>query len=876
MARHPSDANGPDVGSRYDETLGADARPRAAWRAVLERFEAFGPEGVRTRRREIERQLRANGVGFGPPAPAAEARPWRLDLVPMVIEPADWAALAAGVEQRARLKRAFLADVYGEQRLLAERVVPPALVLSHPGYVRDAVGIGASAELPVFACDVSRSPSGRWYAAGDVCRYPEGLGYTLENRLVLSRVLPRSFRDLRVRRVAGWFRALQSLVLDSMDRDARCVLLGHGSSHPHHFEVAWLAKYLGYTLVEIGDLTVRGERAFLKTVAGLQRVDVILRFVADGSIDPLASDARPGPGLPGLLRAVRAGGVRVINPIGSSVAGSPALNAWLPALCQALLGEPLLLESAPTYWLGDPGERAHVRAHVDRMLFRDTDAGAELDDPTLMPGDARAALEARIDAEPERLVAQERIDRSVAPTLGPDGGLVARQVTVRLFCVAGNLEAGGRRAPEVLGGGLCLVDDDAGGRRRRFDELDLGKDVWVVSDGPVRADTLLPSREDALDYAVVEGELPSRVADDLFWLGRNAERVEATARLLRAVCRELQDEDSPVDADEPTAALAALLRATSAATGTGPGFTGRGARRRLSSPDRELHSLFHDRDRLGTLPSALATLTFSASVVRDRVSPELLLVLNELDEVQARLHRHRGRVAAARDPETLIERIEVLDRLLGTLAAVAGLTHENFTHGDGWLFLMLGRRIERASIGATALGTMLSRSRDDARLLEGLLKLFDSAMTYRSRYRSRVVARLCVHLLVIDETNPRSLGFQFAEIDRLVRLLPGVRAGTTGSAVERHAVAGLSRVRLADAGELLDTPGDGRQSLVRFLAVLEALPIGLAETLTARYLSHVETRRELTERDAVTIEAAPEREPEPAPDVAAHPHGPPP
>ncbi len=837
--------------ARYDETLTPDGRRRPGWGILLDRLDSFGDDGIARRQHEIDRQLRANGIGFSPQGPfTAEARPWQLDLVPMVFEPGDWAALSAGLLQRARLKQALLADIYGEQRLLAERVVPPALVYAHPAYLRDAVGIEASRHVPLYGCDVSRAPNGEWYVADDVCQYPEGLGYTLENRLVLSRVLPQTFRDCRVRRVANWFRALQSLVLDRMDRDARCVLLGHGPAHPHYFEVAWLAKYLGYTLVEIDDLTVRGERVFLKTVAGLQRVDVILRFVEDHSIDPLVTDARPGRGLPGLLRAVRAGGVHVVNPIGCGVVDNPALNAWLPQLCEALLGEPLLLRSAPTYWLGDARQREHVRGKFDRLLFRDIDAHGVLDDPRLMDTGRLDALHALIDAEPERVIAQERIDRSIVPVLHGTQTR-ERQITVRLYAVDGNLERGGEREPKVLPGGLCLLDNDAGGRRQRFDELDGSKDVWVLSERPVRPDTLLPSREDALEYAVVEGELPSRVADNLFWLGRNAERVEATARLLRAVCRELQDDDSPVDSDEPTPALAALLRAASAATGTTPGFVGRGAARRLLHPDRELHSLLHDQDRLGTLCNALATLQFSASAVRDRVSPELLLVLNELGEIQRGLHAATRRVADARDPQVLIERVEMLDGLLGALAAFAGLAHENFTYGDGWTFLMLGRRISRASIGATVLRTMLARERDDSRLLESLLRLFDSVMTYRSRYRSRAEARLCVHLLVIDESNPRSLGFQFAEIERLVRQLPGVRGRITASSVERNAVAGLSRVRLADAGRLLDASSDSRQSLARFLGVLERLPAELGEALTARYFAHVEMRRDLAEPDTL-------------------------
>lgn len=857
MALNASDIRPLD---RFDETRARDGSPRPGWNVVLDWLGSLPADALSQRRHEIERQLRANGVGFSPgrmsdDGAPGDARPWPLDIVPMVLEARDWTRLRAGLLQRARLMEALLADVYGEQRLLSERVLPPGLIYAHPGYLRDAVGIDACRQLPLYGIDVSRSPSGDWYVADDLCQFPEGLGYTLENRLVLSRVLPRLFRESQVQRLASYFRALQSIVFEQVELDARCVLLGHGPSHPHYFEVAWLAKYLGYTLVGTGDLTVRAERVYLKTVSGLQRVNVILRFVEDGSIDPLISDSVPGEGLPGLLQAVRVGGVRVLNPLGAGVLSNPALNAWLPSLCEALLGEPLQLHGAPTYWLGDRAQRDHVLGKLPRLLFRDIDVPGALSDPALMTPAERAALDELIEREPERLVAQERIDRSVAPVQMADAKLL-RQVTVRLFAVNGNDSTLERRSPEVMNGGLCLLDNDAGGRRQRFDELDGSKDVWVLSEEPVRNDSLLPSREGAYDYAMLDGELPSRVAENLFWLGRNAERVEMTARLLRAACREMQDEDSPIDQDGATASLAALLRATTAATGCKPGFAGRGGSRRLMRPDRELHSLLHDADRAGTLCHALSTLQYSANAVRDRVSPELLLVLNDLAAHERRLRVAPQRPAQARDPAVLIERCEFLDRLLGSLAAFAGLTHENFTHGDGWTFLMLGRRIARASLSAIAVDAMLQRDAGDSRLLESLLRLFDSLMTYRARYRTRIEVRLGVHLLVLDESNPRSIAYQFREIDELVSTLPGVRGHRDSGPLARSAGTGLSRVRLAEASSLIDATPDARQSLTRFLGVLARLPDELAIALTSRYFTHVEAAHELQSASIVENEPA--------------------
>ncbi len=821
---------------------------------MLERLESLGDTGQASRRAEIERLLRANGIGFNGPggtadprSPASgvddEARPWPLDLVPMVIEPADWQRLSEGLVQRGRLMQKLLADIYGDQHLLADRVLPPSLVFSHPGYLRDAVGVEACRHLPLYGMDVSRSPSGDWYVADDVTAFPEGLGYTLENRLVLSRVLPRLFRQGRVERLAGYFRALQALVADSVDRDARCVLLGRGASDPHPFEVAWLAKYLGYTLVELGDLTVRSGRVFLRTVSGLQRVDVILRFLPDSMLDSLTSDADGSRGLPGLMHAVREGTVRVINPPGASVVGNPALNAYLPALSQRLLGEPLILSGAPTYWLGEAEHYEHVSQRVDELLFRDIRTHGALLDPTLLDTRARQQLIASMALDPMRYVAQERVDRSVVPVLDANG-FRRRQLTVRLHAVNECLGTSTARPAEVLTGGLGLLDNDRGGRRQSFAEVDGSKDVWVLSDTAVDNDSLLVNTPTEADYALIEGELPSRVAENLFWFGRNAERLEFTARLLRGVIHEMQDEDRPQVEQAPSASLAALLRATSVACGAVPGFVGRGAASRLRKPDRELSRLFNDPAQPGSLPAALRQLDFNARTLRDRISPEQLLVLNELSAVTNGMEP--ARLEPARDPDTLEKRALQLDNVLGRMAALTGLMHENLTHGEGWHFLMLGRRVARAALSSRALRSLTEHELHDSRVLEAALKLFDSVMTYRSRYRSRIEPHFSIHLLVLDEANPRSLAFQFQEIDRLVALLAGsASAHRPSNAMTRLAAAGLSRVRLAEASSLVNTDRSQRQSLNRFLGVLETLPDQLSTELTTRFFTHVESRSEL-------------------------------
>jgi len=394
-----------------------------------------------------------------------------------------------------------------------------------------------------------------------------------------------------------------------------------------------------------------------------------------------------------------------------------------------------------------------------------------------------------MESVPERFVAQERIDRSVVPVRDADG-VRQRQLTVRLHAVKATSQSD---TSVVMAGGLGLLDNDRGGRRQHFDDLDGSKDVWVLS----------------------------------------------------------QQEDSPEANQEPSTTLVALLKATTAVTGASPGFAGRGAAQRLRRPDRELHALFNDADQVGSLANSLRQLDFSASAVRERISSDQLLVLNDLSAIGQDLEKTP--FGPARDTDVLETRALHLQSILGRVAALTGLLHENLTHGEGWHFMMLGRRVARANLGASALNRLLDNGLQDSQVLEAALQLFDSVMTYRSRYRSRVEPHFTIHLLVLDEANPRSLAFQFQRIDEFVAKLPG--AGQTyrpNNALSRLAAAGLSRVRLAEASSLVDINRQQRQSLARFLGILESLPNELSVELSARYFTHVDQRSDFGAGATVT------------------------
>jgi len=834
-----------DLSNQHDETLAADGRALPNWQTVMGSLNSFTPAEIEHRQQDISRQLRANGIAYSSMSNARHAsRPWNLDLAPFVFEPNDWNVVSRALEQRALLKQEILRDVYTEQKLLKQRLIPPSMIFSHRGYLRDAVDLDSNPGLPMFSADISRAPSGQWYIVDDVCQFPEGIGYTVENRLILSSTLPKLFRQCRVQRIASYFKQLQNAIAQLSESDGRCVMLASGPEHPFYFEYAYLAKYLGYTLVQTGDLTVRDNRVFLRTVSDLQRVSVIIRFVQDTNLDPMAVGQSDATGITGLFQAVKNGGVKIINPLGSGVLDNPALNTCMPELCKHILGEELLMQGPPTYWLGREDHLSHVIKHRDDLLFRDIDSLGQLFDPRLMSTEERAQLELKFSAFPQRYVAQERLDRSIAPAFHKTES-ISQQITVRCFL----MNQGDTYA--AMPGGLCLLDTAVDGRRPAFDSLKGSKDTWVIAEGPVKPVSLLSTAPLDTQFAVMEGELPSRVAENLFWMGRNAERCEINVRLMRSIFQTLQnDEANTMDAAEDDAVspvLSAILRAATNVTGTLPGFVGRGGRQRIRRPQRELLSLLHDPERPGTLPYTLAQLANSAASARDRVSDELLRVLNRLEDVHDDLTDNPTPQHLFDDADTLKKINRRLDNTLMSLSAFAGLAHENFTHGDGWRFMMLGRRLERVQHTCIVINAMLSKNRDDILLLESLLRLFDSTMTYRSRYRSQIDVRLVLRLLLIDEFNPRSLAFQLKEVQNTIALLPGRRSLSQADALSRLAIAGLSRVQLADPEELISASKEARQHLSRLLNVLQNLPVQMSDILNATYFSHVPPGRQLAD-----------------------------
>ena len=841
----------------FDETVFGESEVRSHWRPFFEQLDTIGlPEFLR-RWEEAKHLIRENGVTYNVYGdPRGMERPWELDPVPLLVSPVDSETIEDGLTQRALLLDRILADLYGPQTLLTASVIPPELVLGHPGYLRPCHGlvVPSGRYLHLYAADLGRSPQGVFHVLRDRTQAPSGAGYALENRIVLSRMLPEVFRDCRVQRLATFFKTLRESLRSIAPRNRdnpRVVLLTPGPFNETYFEHAFLARYLGYTLVEGGDLTVRDNIVYLKLLGGLQPVDVILRRLDDDYCDPLELRGDSFLGVPGLVQAARAGNVAVANALGTGLVETPALLAYLPAACRHLLGQELRLPSVPTWWCGDPVSLQHVLTHLDRMVVKPTypqEGGGTIFCENLDEA-KRAVLADKIRARPGNYVGQERLVLSTTPVLNGER-LEPRRMVVRAY-----LTAAGASGHALMPGALTRVAPAEDTQVVSMQRGAGSKDAWFLSSGPVSSFSLLPAGVRSAEVRRDGGDIPSRAADDLFWLGRYTERVEGTVRLIRAILSRLTEKSGLVDVPE----LPALLRALTEQTMTLPGFIGLGAEARIAAPAEELFTLLFDESKPGGLASTIDTLHRVAGRVRDRISNDMWRIIVSLDLNAESPHSDRIRpkpegpsggtpvpLRGYVSRRVLGEALDLLDRKVIALAAFGGMAAESMTRGQGWRFLDMGRRLERAlhTLGLIR-STVVPVQGTEGPLLEAVLEIADSVMTYRRRYLASLQAAPVLDLLLSDADNPRSLAFQLNALSTSIDALPRTPASPSPSSKQRIITRLLNRLRDTDLESLaqVNTPGH-RTELASFLVGMEAeLPL-ISDALTRTYLTHLPAARQ--------------------------------
>ena len=802
---------------RYDELLASTGTPRPQWDAFLRALVARkGPE-IGDTLSQMEREVRENGVTYNVYAdPKGADRPWEVDPLPLLLAPDEWEAIEAGIAQRADLLNRVLADIYGEQTLLRSGAIPAPVIFGHSGFLHPVRGVRPPGGVHLFnyAADLARSPDGSWWVVSDRTQAPSGAGYALENRLVVSRVFPQLFSDLNVQHLASFFAALRDSLLRwaprSGDASPLVVLLTPGPYNETYFEHALLARYLGFPLVEGSDLTVRSGCVWMKTVGGLKRVHAILRRQDDDYCDPLELRSDSALGIAGLTDCARRGTVLIGNALGSGVLESGALLGYLPKLSEQLLGEPLMLPSVATWWLGEPAALEDAWTRLDKLIIKPLERSAR--EPARfgvdLSSDERVLLRARIAARPQRFVAQEWVHVSQAPVLerggiGERDGLTARTVGLRVFAVA---TPGGYR---VMPGGLTRVaiDDDA--RVIAMQRGGRSKDTWVLSGAPVNAAfsllTATVKPEDLSDQRVA---LPSRAAENLYWFGRYGERCDSAARVLRVAIAGVLD-NTGEGADGPAPAIVLALRLGLIDTLDDPGVA---LLRAATHPDE-------------AMSQRLRQLSRAAFNLRDRLSADNWRTLNQLaaDPVF-----HRG--------AALPLALSWLDRAVTSMMTLSGYVLDGMTRNAGWRFLSIGRRIERLSHLCSTL--QVATQEGSAHGLDWLLDVTDSTGTYRSRFMVAPEWLPVLDILLRDDTNPRSVAFQVKGLSEYIAKLE-LSHGRFASDVLAPAYAALRNLTPQDLDPESAAVGE-------LLEQLRRTANAVSDELTLKFFSHAASRSVLS------------------------------
>ena len=815
----------------HDECFGQGGLPRPQWTGMIEAIERLGAARLNARWDEGLRIIREHGVTYNVYGdPQGRDRPWSLDPVPLILSAPEWRGLEAGLIQRSRLLNWVLRDLYlGTQRLIVDGFIPPELVYSNPGFLRPCRGLPVAGQvmLHLYGADLVRSASGQWMTFADRTQSASGTGYAHENRKVVSRVLPDEIREVSVRSLAPFFRSLRSF-LETLAPGRRenpvMVLMTPGPLNATYFEHAYLARHLGIPLVEGADLTVRDLRVCLKTLEGLQPVDVILRRVDDSFCDPLELRTESVLGVPGLVQAARAGHVTIANALGSGLVESPAFLTFLPALCRHLLDEDLLLPSVPTWWCGEAEGLRYVTSHLDRLVVKPAFGrrrGHSWFGHQLAAADKTHLLEL-IASRPQDFVAQECVLPSSAPVWTP-GGFERRSVLLRAYVATDGSEHA------VLPGGLTRVAASVDDPLVSMQGGAGSKDTWILRSGQdddEESATAIP------DHASTDRRLtglPSRAADSLFWLGRYTERFEQYLRVLRCVLGQLASDTSPESSDRDNR-LGHLMAGIGFLLTTDPDdgpadLTGR------------ILDWIYRFDGPGSIPDLMNRIRENAAAVRDRLSGDTWQILDRLVP-QPEVPTTRRSIAHAHG---------MMQGLILNLAAFNGLAMENMTRGPGWRFLDSGRRLERGFSMTTLMTAAAFVSGSPTPLLEMILDIADSGMTHRQRYFARARWPEVVEMLVRDVSNPRGLAFQLSALrTHLEALQSEFRVGVDDrwSAL----IEGIQG-RLLSAEFAREIPKQEGFDVHTLIALMETCTQGLAglsDDLTQRYFSHTHPQGPLT------------------------------
>ncbi len=817
--------------SLVDECFGFDGEAKEHWKKLLVNIEHLSTEELKGRQQELLKLLKENGVTYNVYGDTNGLnRPWLLDTLPLLISAAEWRITERGMKQRAFVLNKILEDLYGERRLLKEGIIPAELIYAHSGFLRpcDKIKQPGAHQLILYAADLSRGPDGKVWVLRDRTQAPSGMGYALENRSALSRVLPELFKEHKTAKLGGFFNNMMQAFLEIAPQgkeQPRIVLLTPGPRNETYFEHAFLASYMGFTLAQGEDLIARDGFVWIKTVEGLEKVDIILRRVDDSYCDPLELREDSHLGIPGLLEVVRKGNVSIANPLGSSVLENTGLMAFMHNIFKFFLNEDPIFKMVATWWCGQKKEMDHVIQNIDQLVIKKIDrtAGSGTVIGSQLSKAERTELIARIRANPFLYVGQEEVGFSTAPVFTKEK-LEPRYTVLRTFLVAS------KEGYEIMPGGLTRCSPEKGSFLVSNQDGGIAKDTWVEA-SLKNTGTLLLHHSDLKRKAV----LPSRAAENLFWVGRYSQRVLRTSRFIRIVLRNLSQSGYLNNSGQETEAQRALLNTITHLTGTYPGFLEDDEVFHVDDRLKEIHKLICNPEQDGSILFTVNNLIKAMYSVRDRWAVDNWRIIDDIEDTKRKL--------AVLEPDGIRHVFTLLDQLNGSLLSFLEMNRQSMYRGEGWLMYRIGQLIEELSLELIQYRALLTFKFEESvefQILEALLVSNQNLSNYRSVYRTYFDIAPALDLLFLNKQNPISILSQLEQLLKFIEQLPQKEKGAHDSEISNLVFECYSMVRLINVNDLMkvDPELDFRMELDKVCEQLSTKIAKLSVTLTANYFSH--------------------------------------
>ena len=835
--------------SSYNELFSDNNTIRPDWQTFFSSLHDLGYKELQNRNIDILRLLKENGVAYNIyNDPSGQTRPWELDPIPQLITANEWETINSGLIQRAELFNLLLKDIYGPQTLIKKGIIPQELIYLHPGFLRSCVNIKlpGTQHLVLYAADMARGIDGRLWIISDRTQAPSGSGYALENRFAMSSVLPELFSNLQVKRLSPYFDSLQQALTTIAPRNndnPRVVVLTPGPDNETYFEHSYLAAYLGLTLVQGNDLMVKDNYVWLKTIDGLEKVDVILRRLDDVYCDPLELKSDSLLGIPGLVQVVRKGNIAIANPLGSSIVESAGLVPFLPAVAKHFFGTELIMPTIATWWCGQPKEMNYVIANlktlVVRKIFRNVAGTRSAIDGASLSATQAEELILEIKTNPHLYVGQEKISFSSTPSW-LDGKIVAGHSLFRSFLVCHNnsyVAMPGGLTRTKSGENSFVISNQLGG---------ISKDTWVLSaDEEQEQPVSLQLNTDALQHKLIKRSLPSHTAENLFWVGRYTERVIYNARLQRTVMQRMLQSNKAFNGDDESTE-AVLLQTLTQCTYTFPGFfeDNDPEKRKdiYAKPWTELTDVLYNEKRNGSLSHNLSLLKNAVYSVRNFWALDTWRVLRQMEEEwnKAKVDTHADH----------LRMISTIDSLNTSMFAFLGMNRESVRREQGWNIMDLGRKLEQTLYIISLLRSVFQKKQKEQvehELLESVMIASQSLITYRYTYRDHLQLPLALELLMLDTNYPKSLAYLVKKIKRYVSLLPKEGKEIPLSDRQRNIQEADSLLKLADTVALTKYDPDSKEyvALTNFLDKLYSLIADTSMLISKTYFKHSQTQKQL-------------------------------